>query len=138
MLLNGSNRKYAIISCCFLAGETALHLACIRNDAEKVEEILKQGCLDVNTRDHAGWTALHEAANRGHVESVKKILQYHGMLGLITEALLGKLLNSKIYANCSVLFFSFYLKQYLSRNTNTAFDKRCYMVFYICRENKPS
>ena len=43
VLLNGSNRKYAIISCCFLAGETALHLACIRNDAEKVEEILKQG-----------------------------------------------------------------------------------------------
>ncbi|CAB4009329.1 SMC5-SMC6 complex localization factor 1-like [Paramuricea clavata] len=58
-------------------GETPLHLACIRNDAMKVDEILKQKDLDVNMTDHAGWTALHEACNRGYVQCVKKILQYH-------------------------------------------------------------
>ena len=59
-------------------GETPLHLACIHNDAMKVDEILKQKDLDVNMTDHAGWTALHEACNRGYVQCVKKILQYHG------------------------------------------------------------
>ncbi|XP_028396423.1 uncharacterized protein LOC114520372 [Dendronephthya gigantea] len=58
-------------------GESSLHVACIRNDPAKVEEILKLETVDVNETDNAGWTALHEACNRGHLRCVKKILRYH-------------------------------------------------------------
>ncbi|KAK3091593.1 hypothetical protein FSP39_021015 [Pinctada imbricata] len=57
-------------------GETALHTACIRNNVNKVKELLKIPGVDVNVKDNAGWTPLHEACNHGHVDCVRELLQF--------------------------------------------------------------
>lgn len=51
-------------------GESLLHRAAIRGDAQQVLQLLSGGgaALSPNLRDHAGWTALHEAVLRGHRE----------------------------------------------------------------------
>ncbi|XP_077473706.1 BRCA1-associated RING domain protein 1 isoform X1 [Stigmatopora argus] len=71
-------------------GETLLHLAAIKGDVEKVNELLDQGA-DPNLKDNAGWTPLHEACNLGHL--------------MVVEALLsrGALLNTPGYENYSPL-----------------------------------
>ena len=56
------------------SGETKLHVACIKNDAVKVKQLLAAGA-DANITDHAGWTPLHEACNHGHVECVRELLK---------------------------------------------------------------
>lgn len=58
----------------FFSGETKLHVACIKNDAVKVKQLLAAGA-DANITDHAGWTPLHEACNHGHVECVRELLK---------------------------------------------------------------
>ncbi|KAH3849266.1 hypothetical protein DPMN_091662 [Dreissena polymorpha] len=57
-------------------GESKLMRACIRNDIEKVRELLATPGVDVNATDHAGWTALHEAAFHGHVDCIRELLKY--------------------------------------------------------------
>ncbi|KAI8489949.1 BRCA1-associated RING domain protein 1 [Branchiostoma belcheri] len=59
-------------------GETPLHLAAIKGDAETVLHLLKEGA-DPNVRDNAGWTPLHEASNHGHTH-VAEVLLDHGAL----------------------------------------------------------
>ena len=56
------------------AGETKLHVACIKNEAVKVKQLLAAGA-DANITDHAGWTPLHEACNHGNVECVRELLK---------------------------------------------------------------
>ncbi|XP_067678312.1 uncharacterized protein [Haliotis asinina] len=57
-------------------GETALHLACMKNQIVKLKQLLAVPGVDVNARDHAGWTPLHEACNKGNVECVDLLLKY--------------------------------------------------------------
>ncbi|XP_066542800.1 BRCA1-associated RING domain protein 1 isoform X2 [Hoplias malabaricus] len=71
-------------------GETPLHLAAIKGDAEATKELLAQGA-DPNLKDHAGWTPLHEACNLGHLDVVEVLLQQ------------GALLNTPGYENDSPL-----------------------------------
>ncbi|XP_078572774.1 uncharacterized protein LOC144859761 isoform X2 [Branchiostoma floridae x Branchiostoma japonicum] len=59
-------------------GETTLHLAAIKGDAETVLQLLQEG-VDPNVRDNAGWTPLHEACNHGHTR-VAEVLLDHGAL----------------------------------------------------------
>ena len=43
-------------------GETPLHLAAKNGKFDQVKELIDEGVLDINAKDHAGWTPLHEAA----------------------------------------------------------------------------
>lgn len=54
-------------------GETPLQIACIKNNASKVKELLALGA-DPNSKDNAGWTPLHEACNFGHLKCVEELL----------------------------------------------------------------
>ncbi|XP_033118522.1 ankyrin repeat domain-containing protein 12-like [Anneissia japonica] len=55
-------------------GETPLHLAAIRGDAEMTKSLIKQGA-EVNVQDFAAWTPLHEACNHGSYEVAKVLLK---------------------------------------------------------------
>lgn len=62
-------------------GETELHLAAIRGDFYRLEQLFKQyedsdlsNAVDVT--DNAGWTPLHEACNRGHSQAVRVLIQH--------------------------------------------------------------
>ncbi|GFS20367.1 ankyrin repeat domain-containing protein 32 [Elysia marginata] len=57
-------------------GETVLHTACIKNNAELLEELLLHPDVDVNVRDAIGWTPLHEACNHGSLKCVELLLQF--------------------------------------------------------------
>ncbi|XP_047494499.1 uncharacterized protein LOC125042717 isoform X2 [Penaeus chinensis] len=48
-----------------LKGETILLRACIKNNIEKVQELLNVPGIDINLPDHFGWTPLHEAGHKG-------------------------------------------------------------------------
>ncbi|XP_041751435.1 ankyrin repeat domain-containing protein 12 isoform X2 [Coregonus clupeaformis] len=54
-------------------GETPLHMAAIRGDAEHVKELISLGA-DVNIKDFAGWTPLHEACNLGFYDVAKVLI----------------------------------------------------------------
>uniref|UniRef100_A0A2P2HX24 Ankyrin repeat domain-containing protein 11-like n=2 Tax=Hirondellea gigas TaxID=1518452 RepID=A0A2P2HX24_9CRUS len=54
-------------------GETPLHVAAIRGDADRVQQLIARGS-DVNAVDYAGWTALHEACNRGFVSVARELI----------------------------------------------------------------
>ncbi|XP_001633927.2 uncharacterized protein LOC5513685 isoform X2 [Nematostella vectensis] len=71
-----------------IRGETPLHVACIRNDPAKVNELISQGA-DVNLVDNAGWTPLHEACNHGNVACVKEILKVRPIVYEKREAMTG-------------------------------------------------
>ena len=43
-------------------GETPLHVAAKNGIFDQVKELIDEGVLDINAKDHAGWTPLHEAA----------------------------------------------------------------------------
>uniref|UniRef100_UPI00358F0E00 BRCA1-associated RING domain protein 1 n=1 Tax=Myxine glutinosa TaxID=7769 RepID=UPI00358F0E00 len=55
-------------------GETALHVAAIKNELVKLKDLLCNGA-EPNIKDNAGWTPLHEACNFGHVSIVKALLE---------------------------------------------------------------
>ncbi|XP_063595197.1 SMC5-SMC6 complex localization factor protein 1-like isoform X2 [Penaeus indicus] len=57
-------------------GETTLLRACIKNNVEKVQELLNVPGIDINLPDNFGWTPLHEAAIRGHNECIKLLLSF--------------------------------------------------------------
>ncbi|KAM7407615.1 hypothetical protein PAMA_003373 [Pampus argenteus] len=60
-------------------GETPLHLAAIKGDADAVKELLDQGA-DPNLKDNAGWTPLHEACNLGHLAVVEVLVSRGALL----------------------------------------------------------
>nr|CAD7441084.1 unnamed protein product [Timema bartmani] len=55
-------------------GETPLHVACIKGNAEQVKALLETG-VTPNTKDNAGWTPLHEAASHGYTQIVRLLLE---------------------------------------------------------------
>lgn len=56
-------------------GETPLHIAAIRGDAQAVGDLLALGA-NPNIRGEHGFTALHEAVLQEHVEVVRLLLEH--------------------------------------------------------------
>ncbi|KAK4336904.1 hypothetical protein RND71_043469 [Anisodus tanguticus] len=56
-------------------GLTALHHACIDDNLELVEFLLKKGA-DINCVDNEGWSPLHATASCGHLEIAEFLLQH--------------------------------------------------------------
>lgn len=56
-------------------GLTALHHACIDDNPELVEFLLKKGA-DVNCADNEGWSPLHATASCDHIEIARLLLLY--------------------------------------------------------------
>ncbi|XP_011879954.1 PREDICTED: BRCA1-associated RING domain protein 1-like isoform X2 [Vollenhovia emeryi] len=54
-------------------GETALHIACLKNNAERVKQLLLAGA-NPNTKDNAGWTPLQEAISFGYIKICELLL----------------------------------------------------------------
>uniref|UniRef100_A0A8C8S2P5 SMC5-SMC6 complex localization factor 1 n=1 Tax=Pelusios castaneus TaxID=367368 RepID=A0A8C8S2P5_9SAUR len=68
-----------------IKGETALHLACIRNKVERLVQLLSFPGTDINVKDYAGWTPLHEACNHGSTVCVREILQRCPEVDLLSQ-----------------------------------------------------
>ncbi|XP_064401882.1 BRCA1-associated RING domain protein 1-like isoform X2 [Halichondria panicea] len=64
-----------------IRGETPLHIASIKGDADEVISLLKQGA-DPNVKDNAGWTSLHEACNHGHTAVVTVLLNNNALINV--------------------------------------------------------
>ncbi|KAK3587818.1 hypothetical protein CHS0354_019683 [Potamilus streckersoni] len=62
-------------------GETLLHVAAIKNDVQRVAELLQEGA-NPNTRDNAGWTPLHEACNHGYSEVARLLLDNGALINV--------------------------------------------------------
>ncbi|CAF0952331.1 unnamed protein product, partial [Brachionus calyciflorus] len=58
-------------------GETALHLAVMNNDIEKIKDLLNDPLTDINAKDYAGWTPLHEAVNKDNIEIMKILIEHN-------------------------------------------------------------
>lgn len=57
-------------------GESPLHVACIKGKFDMLEAVLREGAIDINAKDNAGWTALHEACNHGYANFAELLLQH--------------------------------------------------------------
>jgi len=57
-------------------GERHIHLACKKNDVQKLRLVLNTPGVDVNVPDNGGNTALHEAVNSDSIEAVKLLLNF--------------------------------------------------------------
>ncbi|XP_067425023.1 SMC5-SMC6 complex localization factor protein 1 isoform X2 [Emydura macquarii macquarii] len=68
-----------------IKGETALHIACIRNKVERLIQLLSFPGTDINVKDYAGWTPLHEACNHGSTVCVREILQRCPEVDLLSQ-----------------------------------------------------
>ncbi|XP_072214974.1 SMC5-SMC6 complex localization factor protein 1 [Excalfactoria chinensis] len=66
-------------------GQTALHVACIRNKVERLIQLLSSPGIDINSKDYAGWTPLHEACNHGSTVCVSEILQRCPEVDLLSQ-----------------------------------------------------
>uniref|UniRef100_A0A8C6T761 BRCA1 associated RING domain 1 n=1 Tax=Neogobius melanostomus TaxID=47308 RepID=A0A8C6T761_9GOBI len=117
-------------------GETPLHIAAIKGDAEAVKKLLDQEA-DPNLKDNAGWTPLHEACNLGHLAVVEILVSR------------GALLNTPGYKNDSPLhdavrnghaaIVKLLLQLGASTNMPTTFNALlgvlagCWVVKYSCK-----
>nr|XP_033774534.1 SMC5-SMC6 complex localization factor protein 1 isoform X2 [Geotrypetes seraphini] len=68
-----------------IKGETALHIACMKNKVEKLVLLLCLPGTCINVKDYAGWTPLHEACNHGSTECVREILQRCPEVDLLSQ-----------------------------------------------------
>lgn len=57
-------------------GESAIHIACMKNKAAELVKLLAVPGADVNLRDNIGWTPLHEACHHGSIACVELLLKY--------------------------------------------------------------
>ncbi|XP_057380991.1 BRCA1-associated RING domain protein 1-like isoform X2 [Daphnia carinata] len=55
-------------------GETQLHVACLKQDVQRIRELLELGA-NPNTQDNAGWTPLHEVVSCGNEEIVALLVE---------------------------------------------------------------
>ncbi|BFY99157.1 hypothetical protein BsWGS_02197 [Bradybaena similaris] len=57
-------------------GESAIHIACMKNKAADLVKLLAVPGANVNLRDNIGWTPLHEACHHGSVACVELLLKH--------------------------------------------------------------
>ncbi|XP_059392970.1 protein phosphatase 1 regulatory subunit 12A isoform X2 [Carassius carassius] len=99
-------RQGADINHANVDGLTALHQACIDENADMVEFLVESGS-DVNRGDNEGWTPLHAAASCGFIQITKYLIEHGAHVGAVnsegelpldvaTEDVMGRLLKAEI------------------------------------------
>ncbi|CAL1532204.1 unnamed protein product [Lymnaea stagnalis] len=77
-------------------GESAVHVACKRNNVEKLQQLLTVPGVDVNLKDNIGWTPLHEACHHGSYDCVMLLLKY------VPNTTISSALEQEDYTACKV------------------------------------
>lgn len=77
-------RQGADINHANVDGLTALHQACIDENAEMVQFLVENGS-DVNRGDNEGWTPLHAAASCGFVQIAKYLIEHCAHVGAVNS-----------------------------------------------------
>ncbi|XP_016298057.1 protein phosphatase 1 regulatory subunit 12A-like [Sinocyclocheilus anshuiensis] len=99
-------RQGADINHANIDGLTALHQACIDENADMVEFLVESGS-DVNRGDNEGWRPLHAAASCGFIQIAKYLIEHGAHVGAVnsegelpldvaTEDVMGRLLKAEI------------------------------------------
>uniref|UniRef100_A0A673IYZ1 Uncharacterized protein n=1 Tax=Sinocyclocheilus rhinocerous TaxID=307959 RepID=A0A673IYZ1_9TELE len=99
-------RQGADINHANIDGLTALHQACIDENADMVEFLVESGS-DVSRGDNEGWTPLHAAASCGFIQIAKYLIEHGAHVGAVnsegelpldvaTEDAMGRLLKAEI------------------------------------------
>ncbi|XP_026057908.1 protein phosphatase 1 regulatory subunit 12A-like isoform X1 [Carassius auratus] len=99
-------RQGADINHANVDGLTALHQACIDENADMVEFLVESGS-DVNRGDNEGWTPLHAAASCGFIQITKYLIEHGAHVGAVnsegelpldvaTEDVMARLLKAEI------------------------------------------
>ncbi|CAG8500312.1 5430_t:CDS:1 [Paraglomus brasilianum] len=66
------------------AGQTNLHIACMRNNIHKVRTLIEKGA-NINATDNSEWTPLHEAAYGGYYEIVVILLEHGAKVNVVDK-----------------------------------------------------
>ncbi|KAM9853988.1 protein phosphatase 1 regulatory subunit 12A [Aulostomus maculatus] len=77
-------RQGADINHANIDGLTALHQACIDENAEMVQFLVENGSA-VNTGDNEGWTPLHAAASCGFIQIAKYLIEHGAHVGAVNS-----------------------------------------------------
>uniref|UniRef100_A0A3B5AG06 Protein phosphatase 1 regulatory subunit 12B n=1 Tax=Stegastes partitus TaxID=144197 RepID=A0A3B5AG06_9TELE len=77
-------RQGADINHANIDGLTALHQACIDENAEMVQFLVESGS-DVNRGDNEGWTPLHAAASCGFIQIAKYLIEHGAQVGAVNS-----------------------------------------------------
>ncbi|XP_066525132.1 protein phosphatase 1 regulatory subunit 12A isoform X3 [Hoplias malabaricus] len=77
-------RQGADINHANVDGLTALHQACIDENAEMVQFLVESGS-DVNRGDNEGWTPLHAAASCGFIQIAKYLIEHGAQVGAVNS-----------------------------------------------------
>lgn len=77
-------RQGADINHANIDGLTALHQACIDENAEMVQFLVESGS-DVNRGDNEGWTPLHAAASCGFIQIAKYLIEHGAHVGAVNS-----------------------------------------------------
>ncbi|XP_067293365.1 protein phosphatase 1 regulatory subunit 12A isoform X2 [Pseudorasbora parva] len=99
-------RQGADINHANIDGLTALHQACIDENADMVQFLVESGS-DVNRGDNEGWTPLHAAASCGFIQITKYLIEHGARVGAVnsegelpldvaTEDAMARLLKAEI------------------------------------------
>lgn len=99
-------RQGADINHANIDGLTALHQACIDENADMVQFLVESGS-DVNRGDNEGWTPLHAAASCGFIQITKYLIEHGAHVGAVnsegelpldvaTEDAMARLLKAEI------------------------------------------
>ncbi|XP_056128602.1 protein phosphatase 1 regulatory subunit 12A [Rhinichthys klamathensis goyatoka] len=99
-------RQGADINHANIDGLTALHQACIDENADMVQFLVESGS-DVNRGDNEGWTPLHAAASCGFIQITKYLIEHGAQVGAVnsegelpldvaTEDVMARLLKAEI------------------------------------------
>ncbi|XP_018619405.2 protein phosphatase 1 regulatory subunit 12A isoform X2 [Scleropages formosus] len=77
-------RQGADINHANIDGLTALHQACIDENAEMVQFLVENGS-EVNRADNEGWTPLHAAASCGFLQIAKFLIEHGALVGVVNS-----------------------------------------------------
>lgn len=126
-------------------GLTALHHACIDDNPELVEFLLKKGA-DVNCVDNEGWSPLHATASCDHLEIARLLLAYgadpklvnvdHELaLDLAEDDEMHKLLEGALYERENVSDFDKLRRQEEERMREDVLEMIRAGVYGMCQHN---